>query len=148
MVNDCRSHFSLDAITIYGRLKNVGIQRVRRRYHCDTNIIHRRYFSSSHNPWGGLPDGPKNVCVRGCCDTVAMHSNATLRYFSRDRAERKLQPVNKRRQEKIRGRRGRLQVQALGYSNSTKVILGVILSLERKSVFRDVRSKANLGLML
>ena len=37
-------------------------------------------------------------------------------------------------QEKIRGQRGRLQVQALGYVNSTKV-------------FRDVRIKANLDLM-
>ena len=33
-------------------------------------------------------------------------------------------------QEKIRGQRGRLQVQALGYVNSTKVIFGDISRME------------------
>ena len=41
--------------------------------------------------------------------------------------------------------RGRLLVQALGYVNSTKVIYR--WATERKSVFRDVRIKANLDLM-
>ena len=48
-------------------------------------------------------------------------------------------------QEKIRGQRGKLPVQPLGYVNCTKVIYRG--SLERKSVFRDVRIKANLDLM-
>ena len=48
-------------------------------------------------------------------------------------------------QEKIRGQRGKLAVQLLGYVNSTKVIYGG--ALERKYVFRDVRIKADLDLM-
>ena len=48
-------------------------------------------------------------------------------------------------QEKIRGQRGKLPVQPLGYVNCTKVIYRG--ALERKSVFRDVRIKANLDLM-
>ena len=43
------------------------------------------------------------------------------------------------------GQRGRLLVQALGYVNSTKVIYR--WAPKRKSVFRDVRIKANLDLM-
>ena len=50
-----------------------------------------------------------------------------------------------RHQEKIRGQRGKLPVQPLGYVNCTKVIYR--RALERKSVFRDVRIKANLDLM-
>ena len=48
-------------------------------------------------------------------------------------------------QEKIRGQRGKLPVKPLGYVNCTKVIYRG--ALERKSVFRDVRIKANLDLM-
>ena len=48
------------------------------------------------------------------------------------------------KQEKIRGQRGKLPVQPLGYVNSTKVIYGG--ALERKYVFRDVRIKADLDL--
>ena len=48
-------------------------------------------------------------------------------------------------QEKIRGQRGKLPVQPLGYVNCTKVIYRG--AFERKSVFRDVRIKANLDLM-
>ena len=48
-------------------------------------------------------------------------------------------------QEKIRGQRGKLPVQPLGYVNCTKVTYRG--ALERKSVFRDVRIKANLDLM-
>ena len=48
-------------------------------------------------------------------------------------------------QEKIRGQRGKLPVQPLGYVNSTQVIYGG--ALERKYVFRDVRIKADLDLM-
>lgn len=48
-------------------------------------------------------------------------------------------------QEKIRGQRGKLPVQTFGYVNSAKVIYR--WALERKSVFRDVRIKANLDLM-
>ena len=48
-------------------------------------------------------------------------------------------------QEKITGQRGKLPVQPLGYVNCTKVIYRG--ALERKSVFRDVRIKANLDLM-
>ena len=47
--------------------------------------------------------------------------------------------------EKIRGQRGKLPVQPLGYVNSTKVTYGG--ALERKYVFRDVRIKADLDLM-
>lgn len=43
------------------------------------------------------------------------------------------------------GQRGRLLVQALEYVNSTKVIYR--WAPKRKSVFRDVRIKANLDLM-
>ena len=53
-------------------------------------------------------------------------------------------------QEKIREQKGRLQVQALGYINSTKVIFGDTtksFDLEQKSVFREVPIKANLDLM-
>ena len=52
---------------------------------------------------------------------------------------------NMLRQEKIRGQRGKLPVQPLGYVNSTKVIYGG--ALERKFVFREVRIKADLDLM-
>ena len=48
-------------------------------------------------------------------------------------------------QEKIKGQRGKLPVQPLGYVNCTKVIYRG--ALERKSVFRDVRIKANLDLL-
>ena len=52
------------------------------------------------------------------------------------------------KQEKMRGQRGRLPVQPLEYVMSTKVILDERKSLfQRKSVFRDVRMQANLGLM-
>ena len=44
-------------------------------------------------------------------------------------------------QEKMRGQRGRLPVQPLGYVMSTKVIF------RRVEVFRDVRMQVNLGLM-
>ena len=44
-------------------------------------------------------------------------------------------------QEKMRGQRGRLLVQPLGYVMSTKVIF------RRAEVFRDVRMQANLGPM-
>ena len=43
------------------------------------------------------------------------------------------------------GQRGTLPVHALRYVNSTKIIYR--LTLERKSVFRYVRIKANLNLM-
>ena len=42
----------------------------------------------------------------------------------------------------MRGQRGTLAVHALRYVDSTKVIYR--LALKRKSVFRDVRIKANL----
>ena len=42
----------------------------------------------------------------------------------------------------MRGQRGRLPVQPLGYVMSTKVIF------RRVEVFRDVRMQVNLGLML
>ena len=45
------------------------------------------------------------------------------------------------RQEKMRGQRGRLPVQSLGYVMSTKAIF------RRAEVFRDVRMQANLGPM-
>ena len=44
-------------------------------------------------------------------------------------------------QEKMRGQRGRLPVQPLGYVMSTKVIF------RRAEVFRDVRMQANFGPM-
>ena len=44
-------------------------------------------------------------------------------------------------QEKMRGQRGRLPVQPLGYVMSMKVIF------RRVEVFRDVRMQVNLGLM-
>ena len=44
-------------------------------------------------------------------------------------------------QEKMRGQRGRLPVQPLGYVMSTKVIF------RRVEVFRDVSMQVNLGLM-
>ena len=51
-------------------------------------------------------------------------------------------------QDKIRGQRGRLQVQALGCVNSWNPLkLVLAISLERKSVFRDVRIKAKLDLI-
>ena len=48
-------------------------------------------------------------------------------------------------QEKMRGQRETLQVQTLGYVNSTKVIYRS--ALERKGLFRDIRVKANFDLM-
>ena len=53
--------------------------------------------------------------------------------------------VNADKHNQMRAQRGTLLVYALGYVNSTKVIYR--LALERKGVFRDVRVKANLGLM-
>ena len=45
------------------------------------------------------------------------------------------------KQEKMRGQRGRLPVQPLGYIMSTKVVF------RRAEVFRDVRMQANFGPM-
>ena len=47
-------------------------------------------------------------------------------------------------QEKMRGQRRRLQVQALGYELFPQKLF-LAISLERKSVFRDVRITANLN---
>ena len=53
----------------------------------------------------------------------------------------------KQDQEKMREQRETLPVHALGYVNSTKVNYELALEVERKDVFRDVRTKANLHLM-